>query len=700
MSIPQSPKRNTILRMKQKDIETTLKGLDQNLMEEFSINSGNTSTITKSESKSENKSESNVTTKASTPQHLECPKSPKKGITTKLMKRSTQVDIEGLETSILAINEKSQHDISIISKNSFLDNDISVDFEQKILKQDTILKEENEGNETKSKAKFGGWIPKCPKSPKKNQAHRMKEKESNLRGLDTITENLMKDEADFNLNNDGEQPVKQIKTDKHVKINKENDEILRNRSKTTVYTDSYLFNPNICPPSPKKNIPNKIKTRASEVKISGLNDILDLGDLDSLEPEEKNTKFKTKAVKEVKDAILEDSDEHLDSIRSNPIQHKEIMKPPQSPKRNQSMRMKQKDLDAKLQKINNFDEIKENFLRENEDLLLFPILKKDDTPKEVTKKEEHKEPSLVIPSSPKKNITSKIKQRDSGMGMNFGLLDSLDSTQNQNFTNTFSCQPSFAREYDDTGKSNFQTKSSNNVIPPSPKATQSSRIKHRDSLSGFHLGEAKEEIKQQPAIIKNEDNFDKFKLDDKNSDLDKFGLDKSETDNKKKNFTSVEIEMNRTKSVSSDDTESIDKSEVKKRNEERQESKVSKFSNPDPLFNFIKVEQPSTKNLNMENTDNKAVNLENNSYTNNSNNFQFHFNFDENSFHLNINFDEIKKLSKDNSIQVFNLFNNHYFIKKFHFTELYIYFTNFLTDDQIDKNSFIVACTVRILFKQ
>ena len=64
--------------------------------------------------------------------------------------------------------------------------------------------------------------------------------------------------------------------------------------------------------------------------------------------------------------------------------------------------------------------------------------------------------------------------------------------------------------------------------------------------------------------------------------------------------------------------------------------------------------------------------------------------------HQHIQFEDIKKLSDDECNSIFQIFSDSYLTNKFHYTELYIYYINFITNDSIDKDSFILASTVLI----
>jgi len=58
------------------------------------------------------------------------------------------------------------------------------------------------------------------------------------------------------------------------------------------------------------------------------------------------------------------------------------------------------------------------------------------------------------------------------------------------------------------------------------------------------------------------------------------------------------------------------------------------------------------------------------------------------------NFNEVKKISNENSSTIFESFTNTYLTNKYHFAELYVYYSYFITKDRIDKDSFVLSSTV------
>ena len=106
------------------------------------------------------------------------------------------------------------------------------------------------------------------------------------------------------------------------------------------------------------------------------------------------------------------------------------------------------------------------------------------------------------------------------------------------------------------------------------------------------------------------------------------------------------------------------------------------------------VEKSSSKSNNTKN-DKRALeqNLEKN---NKPVSKELHINKEENEIDIE-SFISIQNFTKDQCNSIFKLFNTCYLSNKYHFVELYIYYTCFLSEDQLDKDSFILASTVLII---
>ena len=481
-------------------------------------------------------------------QPLKCPTSPKKGMTLKIKKKDALAVIDNLDSIDVSRTEDFNNSLLQQVSNSFLDQS-GIDFEQKILRdykvKDPILEEPENPDKPE---KTGGWFPK---SPKRTLANRMKQKDNDLM-LGDLNENLLKDEQDVKP-----KVEKQVKISNTVETSKDNSvDHVRDRSKTTFLIPQGKSLLEV-PSSPKKKISTKMKIR-TDIKADemNLNDCLIDGGLGgglgggldstnfTLEKDgnpksalsKSSSKNNSPSERKVSILATNNTTSYLKPDRISPIkegnENRESDKPPiipQSPKRGMSMRIKQKDIDMAF----GLGNLNENIFKENDDI------------KGVSHKEKEKESSPpIIPQSPKRGMSMRIKQKDHEMAFGLGNLnDNIFKEEKEKDQDGFiSKSSSNASSLFKNSQEKPPAKSVGEalVIPSSPKKGIKEKLKRMDSQMVDIDNEKENSLnnKRYSLFVGSNNSLNNILIDPKDSkqQLSQFSKERNDSKEKQNNF--------------------------------------------------------------------------------------------------------------------------------------------------------------------
>jgi len=459
---------------------------------------------------------------------MKCPVSPKRNSSLRMQKKDTQaIDIDFLNEEIEKFNHENHKSPDAtpekppkspkknIAGNMFKRVSTAMGEINTDLLNDILFEDELHTN-TESKPNTNILL----KSPKRNTSMRILKKDlsSNLNGLKDLNDNFLNnnefDDENFNLNPNQIKSSPKNKNISESKVKESNDTSSGSGKKGMV-----------CPPSPKKNIPQKIKNKDNELDKKVNSNINELDDFDiildnDIQPKSKTTNFsaspkdKNKSRTSGLDDITETlGDLELESNESTPSTRNKrknltdnsykqesprnaVIACPSSPKKGISSKIKNKT-EAYMKDLND--------------------ISNTNTHSSQTQKEVKSAIITQCPQSPKRNTSTRIQQKDASALKNKIITKSSSSMllDNDNFYTLD--KPINSDDDDNVDNVEVIKKNSKN------KMQEDSRQSDFYSLSGSspNLQEKFNNLESKMKTIEQELKITKVTLDNKNKEFDR-----------------------------------------------------------------------------------------------------------------------------------------------------------------------------------